>query len=57
MYLEERKIEEACRHEAATAMATPEEQVLQIASHYREAPSVGSVLVVVVLASCGGGHS
>ena len=45
-YLEERKIEEACRHEAATAIATPEEEVLQIAlSHYREALSVGCVRV------------
>ena len=37
-HLEERKIEEACRHEAATAIAMPEKEVLQIAlSHFREA--------------------
>ena len=40
-HLEERKIEEACRHEAATAIAMPEKEVLQIAlSHFREALSV-----------------
>ena len=40
-HLEERKIEEACRHEAATAIAMPEKEVLQTAlSHFREALSV-----------------